>query len=121
MANTIVEHCNNVSFHDGIANIVPYFFMAMDNVMHGTTTKTTYQNKTMPINEKGYPIPIGNQGIFVILVKNFPLHNLECIELPIVTSQGNYSHGTRAIPINFILMRFVIVKPYVNIHVCLTT
>ncbi len=52
--------------------------MAMDNAMHGTTIKTTYQNKTMPINEKGYPIPIGNQGIFVIIVKNFPLHNLEC-------------------------------------------
>jgi hypothetical protein len=48
--------------------------MAMDNVMHGTTTKSTYQNKTMPINEKGYPITIGNQGIFVILVENFPLH-----------------------------------------------
>jgi hypothetical protein len=87
--------------------------MAMDNAMHGTTTKTTYQNKTMPINEEGYPIPIGNQGIFVILVMNFPFHNLECNELPIVTSQRNYSHGTRVIPISFILRKFVIVKPYV--------
>jgi hypothetical protein len=52
--------------------------MAMETTMHGTTTRATYQNKTMPINEEGYLIPIGNQGIFVILVKKFPLHNLEC-------------------------------------------
>jgi hypothetical protein len=93
--------------------------MAMDNVMHGTTTRVTYQNKTMPINEEGYLIPIGNQGIFVILVKKIPLHNLECTKLPIVTSQGNYSHSTRTI--SSILRRFVIIKPYVNIHVRLTT
>jgi hypothetical protein len=38
-----------------------------------------------------------------------------------VTSQGRYSHRTRALLISYILKGFVIVKPYVNIHVRLTT
>jgi hypothetical protein len=60
MANAIVEHCSNVSFHDRILNTIPYFFMAMDNAMHGTTIKTTYQNKIMHINQERFLIPIGN-------------------------------------------------------------
>jgi hypothetical protein len=43
------------------------------------------------VNEKLYPISTGNQGIFVILMENYPLHNLVHNER-IVTTRGNYSH-----------------------------
>jgi hypothetical protein len=53
-------------------------------------------------------------------VDNFPLHNLAYIE-PIVTTQKNYSHGTIIIPISFVLRRLVVVDPYVDVPLCLTT
>jgi hypothetical protein len=52
-------------------------------------------------------------------MENFPLHNLIYIE-PIVNTQRNYSHGTIIVPINFILRRFVIANPYVDVPLHLT-
>jgi hypothetical protein len=42
MSNIVFEHYGSVSFHDGMANIVPQFFMAIDHDTHGTTTTTIY-------------------------------------------------------------------------------
>jgi hypothetical protein len=53
--------------------------------MYGTTIETTYQNKFVHVNEEGYLVSIGIQGILSKLVENFPLHNLVYIE-PIVTT-----------------------------------
>jgi hypothetical protein len=46
------------------------------------------------MNEKRCQVSIGNQGIFAILMENYPLHNLGYTK-PIVTTQGNYSHGPK--------------------------
>lgn len=53
-------------------------------------------------------------------MENFPLHNLIYIE-PIVTTQKNYSHGKIIIPISFVLRRLVVVDPYVDVPLHLTT
>jgi len=53
-------------------------------------------------------------------MENFPLHNVIYIE-PIVTTQKNYSHGTIIIPISFVLRRLVVVDPYVDVPLHLTT
>jgi hypothetical protein len=87
--------------------------------MHGTTTKITYQIRFMPTNENTYPLFVRNQRIPTILVENFPLHNLVYIE-PIVTTQENYSHGNRSIPTKFVLKRFIVKEPFVNVLVLLT-
>jgi hypothetical protein len=52
-------------------------------------------------------------------MESFPLHNMVYIE-PIVTTQENYSHGSRSIPTSFLLKRFVVKEPFVNIPVLLT-
>jgi hypothetical protein len=88
--------------------------------MHGKTTKITYQIKSMPINEKIYPLFVGNQRIPTILMENFPLHNLIYIE-PIVTTQKIYSHGNRSIPTRFVLRKFILKEPFVNVPIILTT
>jgi len=87
--------------------------------MHGTTTKIAHQIKSMPINEKIYPLFVGNQKFPTILMENFPLHNLVNIE-PIMTTQENYSHASRSIPTSFLLKRFVVKKPFVNVPILLT-
>jgi hypothetical protein len=40
---------------------------------------------------------------------------------PIITTQGNHSHVTIIVPTSSILGRYVVVEPYVNVHVRLTT
>jgi hypothetical protein len=42
MSNIVFEHYGSVSFHDGVANIVPQCFIAVDHEMHGTTTTIIY-------------------------------------------------------------------------------
>jgi hypothetical protein len=71
------------------------------------------------VNEEGYLVSIGNRGILSKLVENLPLHNLVYIE-PIVTSQDNHSHAIKIILTNFALKIYVVVEPYVDVHLCLT-
>jgi hypothetical protein len=33
MSNIVVEHYGSVSFHDGVANIIPQFFTTVDHHM----------------------------------------------------------------------------------------
>ncbi len=73
---TITKHYGNISFHDGMANIIPQFLTITDDMMHGLATTTTYHNKNVFIIEGGYLIPIGKQGIFALLVRIGLLHNL---------------------------------------------
>jgi methyl coenzyme M reductase subunit C-like uncharacterized protein (methanogenesis marker protein 7) len=39
---------------------------------------------------------------------------------PIVTTQENYSHGSRLVPTSFLLKRFVVKELFINVHVFLT-
>lgn len=89
-------------------------------MVYGTNTKITYQNKILHTNEERYPILVQKYGIPIIAVENFPLHNMVYIE-PIVTMQGNHSHGTIVIPTSFILARFVMANFHVDVPTHLTT
>jgi hypothetical protein len=51
---------------------------------------------------------------------NFPLHNMVYTK-PIITMQGNHSYVTKVIPTNFVIMKFVVAKFYVDVNVHLTT
>ncbi len=119
MVDTTSEQYNNISFHDAVVDIIPQFFTTIQNVMYGKTIETTYHIRFVHVNEEGYLISIGNRGIFSKLVENFPLHNLVYIE-PIVTSQDNHSHAIKIILTNFALKIYVVVEPYVDVHLCLT-
>jgi hypothetical protein len=66
-------------------------------VVYETSTKTTYHNKILHENEEGYPILVGNYGIPIISIENFPLHNMVYIELVLIV-QGNHSHVTIIVP-----------------------
>jgi hypothetical protein len=63
---------------------------------------------------------IRNQGILVIPIENYPLHNLVYTE-PIVTTQGNYSHGLKAVSTSSKLRKSIIAEPNVEVHVHSTT
>ncbi len=60
MANITFEQYNNVSFHDGVVDIVRQFLKTTQNVMYNTTIQTTYQNRYMHVNEEGYFVSIRN-------------------------------------------------------------
>jgi len=47
------------------------------------------------------------------------LHNLVYIET-IMTTQENYSHGSRSIPTSFVLHRFIVKEPFIDVHLFLT-
>jgi hypothetical protein len=49
--------------------------------MQGTTTKIAYQIRSMHVNEKIYPLFVGNQKIPTMLMENFPLHNWYILNL----------------------------------------
>lgn len=44
---TIVKHYGNISFHGGMADIIPRFLTTIDDMMHGLATTTTYHNKSV--------------------------------------------------------------------------
>ncbi len=37
-----------------------------------------------------------------------------------MTTQENYSHGSRSIPTSFVLKKSIVKEPFVNVHVLLT-
>lgn len=74
----------------------------------------------MLINEVEYPISIKNQGIFIVPIKNFPLHKLVYSKF-IETTQGNYSHRPKIVPTSYRLKIFIIVELNIWVPICLTT
>jgi hypothetical protein len=40
--NITTKHYDSVSFHDGVVDIIPYFFIVANNEMHGITTTIAY-------------------------------------------------------------------------------
>jgi hypothetical protein len=42
VVDIVAKQYDNVSFHDGVIDIIPHFFTTVNNMMHGTTTTTTY-------------------------------------------------------------------------------
>jgi hypothetical protein len=56
LPNTIIPQHNGITFHGGMANIIPQFFTIVNDGVLRVHVMVTYPNRFVPMTTIGYPI-----------------------------------------------------------------
>jgi hypothetical protein len=89
LPNTIIPQHNGITFHGGMANIIPQFFTIVNDGVLRVHVMVTYPNRFVPMTTIGYPISVKNDDFFAIPNENGYLYNRVRTEL-IETLKGNH-------------------------------